>query len=75
MNADNAPGSKHFWVYFVVAFPVTIIVFLVARPPQKDITRFWRWLREKKERTRRSSRQSSLKRAMTDFSSIVEKDV
>lgn len=33
MNPTNMPGSPHFWVYFAVAVPVTILVVVVARPP------------------------------------------
>jgi hypothetical protein len=33
MNTENMPGSKKFWIYFAVAIPVTLIVFLIARPP------------------------------------------
>lgn len=33
MNSENMPGSNKFWVYFAVAIPVTLIVFLIARPP------------------------------------------
>ncbi|OCK76808.1 hypothetical protein K432DRAFT_259540, partial [Lepidopterella palustris CBS 459.81] len=30
MNANNIPGGPYFWVYFAVAVPVTIAVYLVA---------------------------------------------
>ena len=30
---DMAPGGSSFWVYLVVAIPMTILVFLVARAP------------------------------------------
>jgi Mg2+ and Co2+ transporter CorA len=36
MNSTHMPGGPHFWMYFAVAFPVTLIVFTVARPPTKD---------------------------------------
>jgi hypothetical protein len=36
MNSENVPGSKHFWVYFAVAIPVTAVVFLIARPPTRE---------------------------------------
>ncbi|USP77846.1 uncharacterized protein yc1106_05120 [Curvularia clavata] len=36
MNATNLPGSPHFWVYFAVAIPVTLMVLLIARPPTKE---------------------------------------
>ena len=36
MKDVNAPGGGLFWVYFAVAVPVTLLVYLVARPPGKD---------------------------------------
>ncbi|KAH8723478.1 hypothetical protein GQ44DRAFT_774075 [Phaeosphaeriaceae sp. PMI808] len=33
MNPSNMPGSAHFWVYFAVAIPVTLVVFLIALIP------------------------------------------
>ncbi|KAH8698175.1 hypothetical protein GQ44DRAFT_633179 [Phaeosphaeriaceae sp. PMI808] len=33
MNSEIMPGSKHFWQYFAVAIPVTLIVFIIAKPP------------------------------------------
>ncbi|OAG04470.1 uncharacterized protein CC84DRAFT_1217922 [Paraphaeosphaeria sporulosa] len=33
MNTEYMPGSKNFWVYFVVALPVTLLVIAIARPP------------------------------------------
>ena len=33
MNNDIAPGGKVFWLYFAVAIPLCIMVFLAARPP------------------------------------------
>jgi Mg2+ and Co2+ transporter CorA len=50
MNSQNMPGSSHFWVYFAVAVPVTLLVFLVARPPA--------WI----VRTLRARSQASAKR-------------
>ncbi|MCJ1303778.1 hypothetical protein MMC08_006589 [Hypocenomyce scalaris] len=32
MDPDVAPGGHEFWIYFVVAIPVTLAVFLIARP-------------------------------------------
>ncbi|KAL4748043.1 hypothetical protein BDW72DRAFT_161486 [Aspergillus terricola var. indicus] len=34
MDTLNGPGGAHFWVFFAVAVPITIIVFLFARPPR-----------------------------------------
>lgn len=42
MNVDKAPGGHNFWIYFAVAIPVTVTVFMLARPPSKQIS----WLRE-----------------------------
>lgn len=41
MNTTNMPGSPYFWVYFAVAIPVTLVVFLIARPPTRDMLRGW----------------------------------
>lgn len=35
MNPDIAPGGAHFWIYFVIALPLTIFVYLIARPPNR----------------------------------------
>jgi Mg2+ and Co2+ transporter CorA len=51
MNEKLAPGGPRFWVYFVVAIPVTIAVILVAKPPfgmiRRTIRRV-RWIRKRK---------------------------
>jgi Mg2+ and Co2+ transporter CorA len=57
MNPENTPGSPYFWVYFVVAIPLTALVFLVARFPQNDLGRFWQWVKGKMERRGRSSNE------------------
>lgn len=31
MDGEYAPGGRHFWVYIVVATPLTLTVFLIAR--------------------------------------------
>lgn len=41
MNVDVTPGRQHFWIYLAVAFPVTLLVFLVARPPIREIRWFF----------------------------------
>jgi len=33
MMPDKAPGGEKFWVYFTVAVPITVLVFLIAQPP------------------------------------------
>ncbi|KAH8701224.1 hypothetical protein GQ44DRAFT_778848 [Phaeosphaeriaceae sp. PMI808] len=52
MNSDIMPGSKHFWQYFVVAIPVTLIVFIIAKPPTElmegIVARFQKVTRRKK---------------------------
>ncbi|KAL4939898.1 hypothetical protein BDV06DRAFT_224619 [Aspergillus oleicola] len=39
MDTLNGPGGAPFWVVFAVAIPITVIVFLFARPP-RWVTRF-----------------------------------
>ncbi|KAL4902232.1 hypothetical protein BDW74DRAFT_169704 [Aspergillus multicolor] len=34
MDDSNGPGGSHFWVFFAVAIPITLVVFLVAKPPR-----------------------------------------
>ena len=50
MNPTNAPGSQYFWVYFVVAVPVTLLVFVIARPPGAEIRKGLAWLKVRKKR-------------------------
>ena len=45
MNSSNAPGSSHFWVYFAVALPVTLLVFTVARAPSIQARSILAWLK------------------------------
>jgi hypothetical protein len=52
MNSANMPGSAHFWVYFVVAVPLTLLVFLVARPPAALICYVVPWMRRRFRRRR-----------------------
>jgi hypothetical protein len=44
MNLSVAPGSTHFWVYFVVAIPVTLLVVVVARYPSPHIWNISAWV-------------------------------
>jgi len=37
MNTTNGPSGDYFWVFFVVAIPITLLVFLTARPPPRII--------------------------------------
>jgi hypothetical protein len=50
MNEKNMPGSDHFWVYFAVAIPVTLAVFLVAKPPTTAFQTAVGWLHDRKQR-------------------------
>lgn len=45
MNANVAPGGKHFWIYFAVAVPVTLAVFLLAQPSAGGSRRIWKSVR------------------------------
>jgi CorA-like Mg2+ transporter protein len=47
MNPINAPGSHYFWMYFVVAVPVTLLVFLIARPPRSVIQKLSDWVKSR----------------------------
>jgi hypothetical protein len=67
MNADNLPGSSHFWVYFVVAIPVTGLVYLVARPPTAILRKVSTWLQNHKGRHRVSERPYNGKDTMHDI--------
>jgi hypothetical protein len=42
MNVDNGPGGKYFWVYFVVAIPVTLVVLAAASPAVERGRAFWK---------------------------------
>ena len=49
MNTDYGPGGDLFWVYFVVAVPITVGVYFIARPLAMDwsqvlnlVQRYWR---------------------------------
>lgn len=45
MNNEYTPGGPLFWTYFLVAIPMTLIVFLVARPPFKEMQMVHDYLR------------------------------
>ena len=49
MNSTNAPGSRHFWVYFAVAIPVTLLVIVVARAPRLRSWNSVAWLKRDEE--------------------------
>jgi hypothetical protein len=63
MNQDLGPGGIHFWIYFVVAIPVTFCVVLVARPPWQAIRRAVKSLRRENsaitEEAKREARPST----------------
>ena len=44
MNPEHVPGSPHFWVYFAVAIPITVVVFIVARLPTRVVRKVQGWL-------------------------------
>ena len=48
MNSTNALGSPHFWVYFVVAIPVTLLVVMVARVPRLGSWNSVAWLKARR---------------------------
>lgn len=49
MNTDIAPGGKKFWIYFAVAVPVTVIVFVLAQPPASELRRLYIYLRSSRK--------------------------
>ena len=62
MNAAYGPGGDVFWVYFVVAVPVTLLVFMVARPPARDLRRLWEFLGREVRRRRMVGREGERER-------------
>jgi Mg2+ and Co2+ transporter CorA len=56
MTGDVAPGRRFFWVYFAVAIPLLVLVFLIARPPQTGVSWIAEHLSELTRRCRRRSR-------------------
>ena len=48
MSPDKGPGGHYFWVYFVVALPVTLVVYLIARPPMKILS-LTNWSRRRRK--------------------------
>lgn len=60
MSSDYAPGGPLFWVYFVVAIPVTIVVFLIARPPTKEVRDLWTYIKNYKRKPRIQRRDTSM---------------
>jgi Mg2+ and Co2+ transporter CorA len=44
MEAKNLPGFVHFWVSFVVAIPVTVLVYFEPRPTTAIMRRVSAWL-------------------------------
>lgn len=55
MNPTNAPGSQYFWVYFVVAIPVTLLVIVIARPPSTLFRKIIAWAQALEKRRRATS--------------------
>ena len=64
MNPVNLPGSDRFWVYFVVAIPVTLLVFIIARLPSTEIRKFFVWLKAQRNRPL-SSRRAIIKASIS----------
>ncbi|KAI4143272.1 MAG: hypothetical protein LQ340_007059 [Diploschistes diacapsis] len=48
MSADFAPDGNKFWVYFVVAIPLMMLVFALARLPVAELNLFWASLRKRR---------------------------
>lgn len=65
MNDANAPGGHQFWVYFAVAVPVTLVVFLVARPPGRNTRAKLRSLTWQPWKKANNEKDTSLARATT----------
>jgi Mg2+ and Co2+ transporter CorA len=55
MTGDFAPGRRFFWVYFVVAIPSLVLVFLIARPRQTGVA----WMAEHLSKLTRGRRWQS----------------
>lgn len=58
MNNDMAPGAPGFWIFFAVAVPVTAAVFMVARPPFKELRQLLNYLWGAKPQTLPQYRQN-----------------
>ncbi|KAJ4302729.1 hypothetical protein N0V90_001619 [Kalmusia sp. IMI 367209] len=52
MNQDNGPGGPQFWVYFAVAVPLTLLVFLIAKPPIETGSKTAQWFKDPKRSVR-----------------------
>ncbi|KAI9690068.1 MAG: hypothetical protein M1820_010046 [Bogoriella megaspora] len=66
MNDVNRPGGPYFWVYFVVAIPVTLLVLAFASPQMRDIPGIYRRFRNQYFRGRRAPpRNEERERALT----------
>ncbi|KAF1993574.1 hypothetical protein P154DRAFT_567923 [Amniculicola lignicola CBS 123094] len=63
MNPDIMPGASRFWLYVAVAVPITIIVFIVARPPIKTAQGIAGWIRGRRRREMASLLVEGLKDA------------
>lgn len=44
MNEATMPGSKGFWVYLMIAVPLSAVVFFIARPPREMIRLLSAWV-------------------------------
>ena len=52
MNEQNMPGSPHFWVYFAVAVPVTVAVFVIALAPTEELRKAFLYMKRHTRRRR-----------------------
>ena len=45
MDKASVPGSKGFWLYFIIAVPMSILVLFIAHPPKRllRLMTAWAW--------------------------------
>ena len=41
MNEATAPGGRMFWLYYAVAIPLCVLVYMFVRPPTRFLERIW----------------------------------
>lgn len=44
MNEVTVPGSKGFWLYFIIAVPLSALVYFIARPPRRMLRLLAAWV-------------------------------
>lgn len=52
MDKATVAGSKGFWLYFVIAVPLSILVFFIARPPTRMLRLLTAWAWQLRESAR-----------------------